>query len=557
MRGGVIALLAVSNLCNAQFVAPSLPDQIVDPVTTRNLGVGNSRPDDVVVNCDMLLAHTLKPVLGIVWDEGCKSNNVYAYFRDVSTGLEARVQIDGSRPDIVIADNPSFPGRYRAIIAHYDRSNRVWITMFDLIGIGTPGFAATYFTDYQITAVSYPAPFYDTDPMPHIDMWSNPLCNANINGTPPLPCMHDYIVTWTEVDQFTGTSDVFYRVGDASGSIPVSAPKNLSTGITGGHAGFSEWSDVACYSDVTNINAIEKHAVFTYRTNINAVPSGLAVVDVNITTAAAPVVHNQNVDYALFPRIEAMNLIRQGFDASIWQVVTIAQVSGVGFGAWQAYGIHNLLPTTMTHLTPIPALNGVDTKSPCVAGGVTQFGSSGIGNSQFTLGFYPWATRNLYVRDVNLSSGVPGANYYQVNTTPLAPWPPDYNLADASKSFALSTCSNTSPYLLSAWYDGYDIGGGAGGHIVMKLTPSPTVMQFKLVTGVKNETNDKLNFYPNPTTDNLYLTAQADYSILSLSGIRLITGTAKVGQPIDVSRLSAGMYWIQLADSHPLKFIKQ
>lgn len=247
------------------------------------------------------------------------------------------------------------------------------------------------------------------------------------------PCMTEYIVTWTEIDQITGVSDIFYRVGNANGSIPPAA-QNLSAGIAGGHAGLSEWSDVACYSDVTNFNAIEQHAVFTYRTNINTTPSGLAVVDVNLTTGASPLVYNQTVDYALYPRIEAMNTIRAAFDPSVWQVVTIARVPGIN--AWQAYGIHNILPTTMTHLTPIPALNGVDTKSPCVAGGATQFGSAGIGNSQFTLGFYPWTTRNLYVRAVNLSSGVPGANYYQVNTNPLAGGSPIYSLADASKSFA-------------------------------------------------------------------------------------------------------------------------
>lgn len=190
-KTSLIAVITLSTVISsplkAQFVLPVLPDQIVDAVTTRNLGVGNSQPDDVVVNCDMLLTQTGKPVLGIVWDEGCKSNNVYAYFRDVSTGLEARVQIDGSRPDIAIADMPFNPGKYRAIITHYDRNNYVWITMYDLQGIGTPGFTATYFTDYQVTLSAYPAPFFDSDPMPHIDMWIDVWCNGNPNGFPPLP----------------------------------------------------------------------------------------------------------------------------------------------------------------------------------------------------------------------------------------------------------------------------------------------------------------------------------------------------------------------------------
>lgn len=114
-----------------------------------------------------------------------------------------------------------------------------------------------------------------------------------------------------------------------------------------------------------------------------------------------------------------------------------------------------------------------------------------------------------------------------------------------------------SPYLLSAWYDGYDVGGGTGGHIVMKLTPSPTVMQFRPTSLNTIHTPSELHFYPNPASDKLYLTTLGSYSVISLSGVVLLKGMVEAGDAIDVSHLSSGMYWIQVVDSKPLKFIKQ
>jgi hypothetical protein len=153
-------------------------------------------------------------------------------------------------------------------------------------------------------------------------------------------------------------------------------------------------------------------------------------------------------------------------------------------------------------------------------------------------------------------SGLPAnTNHFIVNMNPLAPAPSFYNLADASKSFALSTCSNTGDYLLSAWYDGQDDGTGAGGNIWMKLSPNATTMQFKptIIGSIKKT---ELKLYPNPATSYICISQTEGYTLYSLSGGVIQKGKAEQQQPINIQSLAKGNYILKTASGKSIHFTK-
>lgn len=70
------------------------------------------------------------------------------------------------------------------------------------------------------------------------------------------------------------------------------------------------------------------------------------------------------------------------------------------------------------------------------------------------------------------------------------------------------------------------------------------------------ETNVKV--YPNPTTNSIQLTSlkqEEKYTIIDISGRRILQGTIKQNESIDVQHLNKGIYFIQLK-KQILKFIK-
>jgi hypothetical protein len=145
-----------------------------------------------------------------------------------------------------------------------------------------------------------------------------------------------------------------------------------------------------------------------------------------------------------------------------------------------------------------------------------------------------------------------------VNMNPLGPttFPnQDYFLADVSKSFALSTCSNTGDYLLSAWYDGQDDGTGAGGHIWTKLSPNATTMQFKTTT-VATVKGQSVALYPNPATTAVHLKQASTYRLYNITGTLLKTGTVAADEPISVQQLLPGAYYLQTNTGASYSFIK-
>src|SRR5690606_33360665 len=106
-------------------------------------------------------------------------------------------------------------------------------------------------------------------------------------------------------------------------------------------------------------------------------------------------------------------------------------------------------------------LSWANIKSTAVAAGLGfNYGiNAAIGNDQYTGGYYDWSnTISNYARAIDKVTGVAiDPDYYQINDQPM--WGmPDYNLADVSRGLALSNCSNSGDYILSAWYDGEDVG---------------------------------------------------------------------------------------------------
>ena len=546
--GGVIFnMLSLSTLAQ---VPATLSDVWVDQVTTTNMGVPDHKLDDVVVNCDMIKTLHDQPIIGIAWDEGCQSNVSHAFFKDYS-GHTYTINIDGSRPDIVIGDNPDQPGRYRAAITYYDAGNFVRLDFYDLIDVGLPTFnvASAGITLPPLSFSAYP-PFSDTDPMPHLDMWTDTR-QYNKDGFHRLD---ELIVTWTELDPI-GTSDIYYALYNMSG-FKLQGRTNLSAQVAS-HTGHSESSDVACYTLINNPSNPQKFAVFTYTVATpGAPPSILTAVRLLIPPFGTPTIVdtiNHSVASVLFPRIESLSI--QYVPEPLWQVAVSARV-GSGY---QGYGLSGQSSNTLQHFTTPFLLN--DVKSPCVAGGLEfphPITSPIIGKKQFTVGYLVYDSLSYYAWDIAPNSGLPlSGSYYQINQSPTGAISPDYTSADASKSLALSTCSNSGDYLLSAWYDGRDIGNGSGGNIFMKLSPSPDTMKFR-PTVVQVATVPAATLYPNPANDWLHLTTSAPapchYTIMDMTGRVMLQGSTP-SKAIDIRSLSSGTYLLQCGnETH--RFVK-
>jgi len=561
--GGVISLIAMSSTTLQAQIPATLPDVWVSDVTTTKNHIPTTLLDDVVVNCDMITdVNSDLPIKAIVWDEGVLSRVSHLYFED-GAGNRASFQNDehtftGHRPDIVLGNDvfspsPSANPTYRAVVIYIDSADYIRVNFYNLTNAGTPAFNAKLTSSSQLsqyTQINFFNPqYHDTDPMPHIDMWSE--ATANIIGTngKAYHALYEWVATWSEINFQTGLSNIFYTSGHINGTnytpIPLQHTKTAAL-----FKDSSDMPDVACG---TNFVTGEKYASFVYRT-FNPT-TALQVADYNFTKDTVTKYWNYRANTALFPRIEAMNLFDPSNEAR-WDVVSILGIAP--FSNYSAYNMNFATDTNIIPLATIPLLQNVDIKSPCVAGGhLYVSGAPEIGNKQFTAGFYPWVTQDLYVREIVANNGTPAsANHYIVNMNPLAPAPPSYNLADASKSFALSTCSNTGDYLLSAWYDGQDNGDGTGGNIWMKLSPNATTMQFR-PTAVATVKGSSVALYPNPATTAVHLKQASAYKLYNLTGSLIKSGTVAAHEPIPIQELIPGVYRIATKEGVNYSFIKQ
>ncbi len=548
MGGGVISLIAMNSLSVVAQTLPSLPDVFVSKVTTTDNGVPDHKLDDVVVNADMLRnAKTGNPMKAIAWDEGCRSKNLHLYFED---GSGNSVQLDlegaGNRPDIVLADDRFNPGvNYRAAVVFIDDQFKPRINFYLLKNLGSPTFSATFSSTQLLSAKSQHIPIYDTRSLPHIDMWSD--ANNTIAGHPG---MYRYIATWDEERNFNNNDyNIFYADGDVTmGSINKKDSLPVPT-FTIDH---NTIPDVACF---TEINSGISYAAFTYRSRLSNGGAALVVTELDMNTYLATAASPYLLDtfHSLFPRIESMSQYDSIFEPAKWQVATILLP---GFGVQQCWGYNARALNTPMHLSSPFHVND-NVKSPCVAAGVKYLsGAPEIGNKQYTAGFYPWATQNLYFREITAVNNQLTTGYWQVNMNPLGPSPSEYFLADASKSFALSNCSNSGEWLLSAWYDGQDDGTGAGGHIWMKLSPSTNTMQFR-TSPVSTLTGKKNILYPNPATNEIYINQATDYTIYNQQGQWVKKGNSSQGEAVDIAQLPVGNYLLKTANGNSYQFTKQ
>jgi hypothetical protein len=543
-----------STTLQAQIPA-TLPDVWVSDVTTTNSYIPDPIIDDVVVNSDMITdVNSDLPIKAIAWDEGARSQTTHLYFED-GAGNRASFPyggrtINGHRPDIVLGNDINNPTQnYRAAVVYVDQNDYIHVQFYTLKNAGTPNFEAVFSNSIPLAKEQQSLPYYDTDPLPHIDMWSEPTTSITGSNGKSYHALYEWVATWSE--PYLGTTDVYYAQGHINGGALVTPRTTLSSFAA--HSGISDMSDVACY---TEIATGRKRAAFCYTYQKR---SNLVVTEIDMTVPGSHFLYDSThltANWVLFPRIEAMSLYTSLLEPARWEVVTI---EGQLWGLQHPYCYTNRWgnPATAVPLATLPSLQSLNIKSPCIAGGLRHTsGATAIGNKQFTAGYYPWATQDLYVRDIDPMTGLPAnTNHFIVNMNPLAPAPSSYNLADASKSFALSTCSNTGDYLLSTWYDGQDDGTGAGGNIWMKLSPNASTMQFKpTIVGTVNKT--ELILYPNPATSYICLSQSEGYTIYSLSGGVIQNGKAEQQQPINIQRLAKGNYILQTSSGKTIHFTK-
>ena len=307
-----------------------MPDILVANTNTTDLGfLEPNLIDDVTVNCDMLTnAADGTPIKAIAWDERGRSIRTHLYFED-GQGNVAIQNIDnpiiGKRPDIVLGDDIRFPGvNYRAAVIYVAADDRVKIRFYTLTNIGTPGFTATA-DALEITLGSNKQLYaHDTDPQPHIDMWSDAnnritdYIGNNLHG------MWEWVATWSEPNGGVSYyNNVWYAHGHINNSI-ITIPASLSGTIATVHKDRCKMSDVACYTDITTG---QKIAAFVYCTPYD--PNYMVVTELDMTTSGSHFVSAMTVlnsAWAFFPRIESMSQYHPWIEPAKWQVVVSASV---------------------------------------------------------------------------------------------------------------------------------------------------------------------------------------------------------------------------------------
>jgi len=79
-------------------------------------------------------------------------------------------------------------------------------------------------------------------------------------------------------------------------------------------------------------------------------------------------------------------------------------------------------------------------------------------------------------------------------------------------------------------------------------------------TKVIASTDPKLKVFPNPANDYIQIEAsgkELNVSIFDIQGILISSGIYKNNQAVDISKLSAGTYLVQVNDNSTIKFIKK
>ncbi|MEO6831572.1 MAG: T9SS type A sorting domain-containing protein [Chitinophagaceae bacterium] len=221
-----------------------------------------------------------------------------------------------------------------------------------------------------------------------------------------------------------------------------------------------------------------------------------------------------------------------------YEVTDVRQIySGCSGGPYsvQACGYNNLLPGR-TWLSPLHSCDNI--KSPCVAAGLGfTYGTTELGNNQYTTGYFPWAGSSVYTRSINTVTAAVAPQTWEVNCGPISyPW-------DVSRSFHISNCSNTGYDLLSSWYEGMNV--------VYKTTTN--TMNFRMLsnTSVSSTSNSPIILSPNPAQNQLKISGMVSgqYSIKDVLGKVCDKGTLPANGTINISALQAGIYTVELRNA--------
>lgn len=537
---------------SAQAQIPaSLPD---NPIATVAL---TPPSDDVTVNADMLMTHQHRtnPLKAVVWDEGSPTSctpsqaNVHIRVEDWNGNVTTAFIPDAAHADIVLGDHSLSPGlKYTVAVTFVDVSTPTlhWqrVRFYEILNPGTPGIVVNLVSVQPLNNLPFtPAPggpcpppiqgyttLYDTEHFPHLDVVPRP--GAGPGG---LPLMEEVVITY---DGGTlANPQVFYTKGNMTTGL-LAPPTLLANGRD---------PDVAGQRDVAG-NLSQAHFVFNSGSLLlqQTVNLNTGVAGPQSTLDAALVPGNL---CALFPRIEAMNILQPNQGVVPWQAVGIkttvisgsySEVKPIGYNP--ATGATDLYdPAQAPPLFYALPLNSINVKSPTVSAGCGRGNpfTGDIGNRFYTVGYFPWATDHfMYARHIDGVTGIDDPNYYQINQGPVDYL--NYYKADASKSLALTNCSNTGQGQYAAWYD-------AMGNILDK-TNMGTTPQFKTtgVSGINPPAAGGL--FPNPVTDKLFLPEGGRYTIYDIKGAVVLHGTTEAARAISTTALPAGTYLIRYGD---------
>jgi hypothetical protein len=549
-----LTLLGVNSPLYAQLITCA---NTVTPVNANAFTA--TLVDDVVVNCDMLQVdndgHTLKAIaygrrfFPVLSGTGSASSHVYcedwngnSLTIPLPTNVGGNPFADASRPDVVLADDfadqgggsSGWTGDYKVAVV-YQINTDVYLDVYKLSNLGTGSFSyTTIVSQHQVNTIRHPADTFHTGP--HIDMWSDA---NNLNSNNGLPSMHEFAIVWAEdpcVFPFTclghsgniEASEVMYMAGDIN-------DVSYATNWLPVHLEFDHWfPDVAC---LTDINTGEKKMQIVYN-QWAPYPYDLDYVEFNYSTPAP--ITSTPIDNGEFfsPRIEAMSQYDNTAGTIKWQAAAskgLFSINPMGGGpyGWRVYQYNDFNGYGGSHLSS--PHYWYDCKSPCVAAGISTTFSSDLGNTQYTTSYNPHVLHNFYNRIISPFTGVEDSRWWEVvdsNVNPVV-----YNW-DASRSTAISNCSNSGLNLLTAWFDGTNI--------VYKESPNTNAYKS---TGVTSALQSKARIYPNPVKTNLQISNadNMDYQLVDVTGRTVKSGIVKHDAILDMGSLQQGFYMIQLS----------
>ena len=185
---------------------------------------------------------------------------------------------------------------------------------------------------------------------------------------------------------------------------------------------------------------------------------------------------------------------------------------------------------------------------------------TGPGN---TIGY---ATVRLYEGN-GLAGNVLGTlNNIELNSTDTFDFSPLMISINASSQYTIILSNFTLPVLTGRGFNTPWVPHYTGGSLYMNdverlgehLAFSVNIDDSTLSINDVNLDETKVKVYPNPAASTIQLTnlkQQENYTILDLSGKKIVAGTISENEAINIQQLSKGIYFIQL-EKKVLKFIK-